>query len=105
MPIASFLPQYGKSLDWKNEQFTTHDVASVFRRYLTQMPVCDHRTYILARMLSLYFHQEPVIPYNMYHDASSLSIFSFSFVLLISTFSFEMACVRSGVHAIVCHPS
>ncbi|EIN10060.1 Rho GTPase activation protein [Punctularia strigosozonata HHB-11173 SS5] len=44
-------PRYGKSLDWKNEHFTTHDVASVFRRYLTQMP-------------------EPVIPYNMYHDAT-----------------------------------
>uniref|UniRef100_A0A8H8CLS0 pyranose dehydrogenase (acceptor) n=1 Tax=Psilocybe cubensis TaxID=181762 RepID=A0A8H8CLS0_PSICU len=39
---------YGKSLDWKQETYTTHDVASVFRRYLTQMP-------------------EPVIPYDMYH--------------------------------------
>ncbi|EGN98845.1 hypothetical protein SERLA73DRAFT_107999 [Serpula lacrymans var. lacrymans S7.3] len=42
-------PRYGKSMDWKNEQYTTHDVASVFRRYLTQMP-------------------EPVIPHGMYHD-------------------------------------
>ncbi|KAG2076497.1 Rho GTPase activation protein [Suillus decipiens] len=42
-------PRYGKSLDWKNEHFTTHDVASVFRRYLTQMP-------------------EPVIPHDMYHE-------------------------------------
>ncbi|KAG1750885.1 Rho GTPase activation protein [Suillus lakei] len=42
-------PRYGKSLEWKNEHFTTHDVASVFRRYLTQMP-------------------EPVIPHDMYHD-------------------------------------
>jgi len=41
-------PRYGKSLDWKKENYTTHDVASVFRRYLTQMP-------------------EPVIPYDMYH--------------------------------------
>ncbi|KIM39928.1 hypothetical protein M413DRAFT_29083 [Hebeloma cylindrosporum] len=41
-------PRYGKSLDWKQESYTTHDVASVFRRYLTQMP-------------------EPVIPYDMYH--------------------------------------
>ncbi|KAF9525630.1 Rho GTPase activation protein, partial [Crepidotus variabilis] len=41
-------PRYGKSLDWRQEQYTTHDVASVFRRYLTQMP-------------------EPVIPYDMYH--------------------------------------
>ena len=31
--------QYGKNLDWKKENYTTHDVASVFRRYLTQMPV------------------------------------------------------------------
>ncbi|KAF8150814.1 Rho GTPase activation protein, partial [Crassisporium funariophilum] len=41
-------PRYGKSLDWRQESYTTHDVASVFRRYLTQMP-------------------EPVIPYDMYH--------------------------------------
>ncbi|KJA26415.1 hypothetical protein HYPSUDRAFT_133288, partial [Hypholoma sublateritium FD-334 SS-4] len=44
-------PRYGKSLDWKNESYTTHDVASVFRRYLTQMP-------------------EPVIPYDMYHPVT-----------------------------------
>ncbi|GJE94610.1 Rho GTPase activation protein domain-containing protein [Phanerochaete sordida] len=41
-------PRYGKDLDWKNEQYTPHDVASVFRRYLTQMP-------------------EPVIPHDLYH--------------------------------------
>ncbi|KAH9856669.1 Rho GTPase activation protein [Lenzites betulinus] len=41
-------PRYGKNLDWKKEHYTTHDVASVFRRYLTQMP-------------------EPVIPHDMYH--------------------------------------
>ncbi|KAF5382185.1 hypothetical protein D9615_004438 [Tricholomella constricta] len=41
-------PRYGKNIDWKNETYTTHDVASVFRRYLTQMP-------------------EPVIPHDMYH--------------------------------------
>ncbi|KAI0696907.1 Rho GTPase activation protein [Cytidiella melzeri] len=41
-------PRYGKDLDWKKEPYTTHDVASVFRRFLTQMP-------------------EPVIPHNMYH--------------------------------------
>ncbi|KAF8632236.1 hypothetical protein AX15_001988 [Amanita polypyramis BW_CC] len=41
--------RYGKDLDWKQENYTTHDVASVFRRYLTQMP-------------------EPVIPCNMYHS-------------------------------------
>ncbi|KZT52324.1 Rho GTPase activation protein [Calocera cornea HHB12733] len=42
-------PKYGKSLDWKKEHYTTHDVASVFRRYLTQMP-------------------EPVIPHQLYHQ-------------------------------------
>ncbi|KZP00384.1 Rho GTPase activation protein [Calocera viscosa TUFC12733] len=42
-------PRYGKSLDWKKEHYTTHDVASVFRRYLTQMP-------------------EPVIPHQLYHQ-------------------------------------
>lgn len=42
-------PRYGKNLDWKKEHYTTHDVASVFRRYLTQMP-------------------EPVIPNDMYHN-------------------------------------
>ncbi|EJU05075.1 Rho GTPase activation protein [Dacryopinax primogenitus] len=42
-------PKYGKSLDWKKENYTTHDVASVFRRYLTQMP-------------------EPVIPHQLYHQ-------------------------------------
>lgn len=40
-------PRYGKSLDWKKENYTTHDVASVFRRYLTQLP-------------------EPVIPQDLY---------------------------------------
>jgi hypothetical protein len=36
---SNVLHQYGKNLDWKKESYTTHDVASVFRRYLTQMPV------------------------------------------------------------------
>jgi hypothetical protein len=40
--------QYGKSLDWKDEKFTTHDVASVFRRYLTQMPVRARRACLAA---------------------------------------------------------
>ncbi|QRW04146.1 Rho-GTPase-activating protein [Ceratobasidium sp. AG-Ba] len=42
-------PRYGKDLNWKNESYTSHDVASVFRRYLTQMP-------------------EPVIPTEQYHS-------------------------------------
>ncbi|KAJ3570488.1 hypothetical protein NP233_g4363 [Leucocoprinus birnbaumii] len=37
-----------KTSNWKQETYTTHDVASVFRRYLTQMP-------------------EPVIPHSLYH--------------------------------------
>ncbi len=37
--------QYGKNLEWTKEQYTTHDVASVFRRYLTQMPVCLEALY------------------------------------------------------------
>ncbi|KIP10500.1 hypothetical protein PHLGIDRAFT_101163 [Phlebiopsis gigantea 11061_1 CR5-6] len=41
-------PRYGKDLDWKKQQFTPHDVASVFRRFLTQMP-------------------EPVVPHELYH--------------------------------------
>ncbi|CAE6425312.1 unnamed protein product [Rhizoctonia solani] len=41
-------PRYGKDLNWKHESYTSHDVASVFRRYLTQMP-------------------EPVIPTEQYH--------------------------------------
>ncbi|KAF8589448.1 Rho GTPase activation protein, partial [Ramaria rubella] len=42
-------PRYGKALDLKQALYTTHDVASVFRRYLTSMP-------------------EPVIPHELYHD-------------------------------------
>lgn len=42
-------PRYGKDLNWKHESYTSHDVASVFRRYLTQMP-------------------EPVIPNEQYHN-------------------------------------
>ncbi|KLO09752.1 Rho GTPase activation protein [Schizopora paradoxa] len=40
-------PRYGKNLDWSKEFYTPHDVASVFRRYLTQLP-------------------EPVIPTSLY---------------------------------------
>lgn len=45
--------QYGKSLDWKTERYTTHDVASVFRRYLTQMPVSSARPPVPPFPLSL----------------------------------------------------
>lgn len=37
--LMACVSQYGKDLDWKQENYTTHDAASVFRRYLTQMPV------------------------------------------------------------------
>jgi hypothetical protein len=55
--------QYGKSLDWKQESYTTHDVASVFRRYLTQMPV----RYMARFLCHPHTPQEPVIPHGMYH--------------------------------------
>lgn len=44
-------PRYGKQIDWAKETYTPHDVASVFRRFLTQMP-------------------EPVIPHSMYSQVS-----------------------------------
>ncbi|KAF8525950.1 Rho GTPase activation protein [Hysterangium stoloniferum] len=47
-------PRFGKNLDLKQGHFTTHDVASIFRRYLTMMP-------------------EPVIPHDLYHDVRRLS--------------------------------
>ncbi|KAH9953403.1 Rho GTPase activation protein [Russula dissimulans] len=40
-------PRYGKSLDWKHEDYTTHDIASVFHQYLIQLP-------------------EPVVPYDLH---------------------------------------
>ncbi|KAG8833207.1 hypothetical protein FRC18_004007 [Serendipita sp. 400] len=42
-------PRYGKNIQWEEHAFTPHDVASVFRRFLTSMP-------------------EPVIPNALYHD-------------------------------------
>lgn len=42
-------PRYGKTLNWKRGLYTNHDIAGVFRSYLSQMP-------------------EPVIPYDMYHS-------------------------------------
>ncbi|KAG6331197.1 hypothetical protein ID866_7892 [Astraeus odoratus] len=61
-------PRYGKSLDWKNEPYTTHDVASVLRRYLTKMPVgAPHAPFI--RRVTDCLNQEPVIPLNLYQDS------------------------------------
>ncbi|GHJ85148.1 hypothetical protein NliqN6_1550 [Naganishia liquefaciens] len=42
-------PKYGKDLDWSQTQYTTHDVATILRRYLTQMP-------------------EPIIPHELYYE-------------------------------------
>ena len=47
--------QYGKSLDWKKENYTTHDVASVFRRYLTHLPV--RWPDACARLSALFSHR------------------------------------------------
>ncbi|KAK1927239.1 Rho GTPase activator [Papiliotrema laurentii] len=59
-------PKYGKNIDWRSLPYTSHDVATIFRRFLTQMP-------------------EPIIPYNFYqtfrqslqpdHEAESISTF------------------------------
>ncbi|EKM78093.1 hypothetical protein AGABI1DRAFT_129873 [Agaricus bisporus var. burnettii JB137-S8] len=58
-------PRYGKNIDWKQETYTTHDVASVFRRYLTQMPepVIPHRLYYKFRdvLANEPFNQESTI--------------------------------------------
>lgn len=32
-------PRYGKNIQWQEHAFTPHDVASIFRRFLTFMPV------------------------------------------------------------------
>lgn len=44
-------PRYGKNIQWQEHAFTPHDVASIFRRFLTYMPVSD---------LFLYLHPVPV---------------------------------------------
>nr|XP_031864086.1 uncharacterized protein CI109_000730 [Kwoniella shandongensis]KAA5531158.1 hypothetical protein CI109_000730 [Kwoniella shandongensis] len=42
-------PKYGKNVDWKSLPYTTHDVATIFRRFLTQMP-------------------EPIVPFEFYDE-------------------------------------
>jgi hypothetical protein len=69
--LICVVSQYGKSLDWTTQQFTPHDVASVFRRYLTQMPVGRFdRDITSERVDKKKYAQEPVIPIDMYHDVS-----------------------------------
>ena len=34
-------PRYGKNIAWKELPYTPHDVASIFRRFLTYMPVSN----------------------------------------------------------------
>ena len=65
--LTARVVQYGKSLNWAEETYTTHDVASVFRRYLTQMPV---RRLVVDRYRLLISTQEPVIPHDLYHAVS-----------------------------------
>lgn len=43
--------KYGKRLDWKKHAYGPHDVATILRRYLTQMP-------------------EPIVPCELYHEVS-----------------------------------
>ncbi|KAG6896318.1 hypothetical protein C0992_009109 [Termitomyces sp. T32_za158] len=52
-------PDFGRKLNWASETYTTHDIASVFRRYLTHLP-------------------EPVIPHGMYHSVRILYLFNLS---------------------------
>ncbi|OWZ61765.1 rho GTPase activator [Cryptococcus neoformans] len=40
-------PKYGKDIDWKRLPYTAHDVGTIFRRFLTQMP-------------------EPIVPFRYY---------------------------------------
>jgi hypothetical protein len=68
--LTARVMQYGKSLNWTDESYTTHDVASVFRRYLTQMPV---RHFVVDRYRLLISTQEPVIPHDLYHSVSRTS--------------------------------
>lgn len=78
--------QYGKDLDWKKEHYTAHDVASVFRRFLTQMPV--RRTAPLMRIDVFTMLQEPVIPHDMYHHVSD-NLYRHDLTPLTSIDSFE----------------
>lgn len=47
-----FPDKYGKRLDWKKHAYGPHDVATILRRYLTQMP-------------------EPIVPCELYHEVSA----------------------------------
>lgn len=65
---------------YHGERWTVHDVASVFRTYLTQMPVRVFSTHIL-RDLPMTTLQESVIPHGMYHDVSARPLAVFSLCL------------------------
>lgn len=45
--VTDGILQYGGDLDWPSTSYSPHDIATIFRRYLTQMP-------------------EPVIPHAFY---------------------------------------
>ncbi|KAL1413579.1 GTPase activating protein (GAP) for Rho1p [Vanrija albida] len=48
-------PSYGGDLDWPSTSYSPHDIATIFRRYLTQMP-------------------EPVVPHAFYDKFRNASI-------------------------------
>ncbi|KAF8190011.1 hypothetical protein K438DRAFT_1722059 [Mycena galopus ATCC 62051] len=58
-------PSYGISIDWKQESYTTHDIACVLRAYLTQLPesVIPHAESEAAReaLVKQPFNQDEVI--------------------------------------------
>lgn len=49
---SAHVPQFGADIEWDATNFSPHDVATIFRRFLTQMP-------------------EPVIPVAFYNHVSS----------------------------------
>ncbi|CAE6426600.1 unnamed protein product [Rhizoctonia solani] len=80
-------PRYGKDLNWKHESYTSHDVASVFRRYLTQMP-------------------EPVIPTEQYHAfraalGASSFLFANCFPMLMSSWPSLLANRSKGENEVI----
>jgi hypothetical protein len=89
-----FSVQYGKSLDWKKESYTTHDIASVFQRYLAQMPVSTLFNFVYhLDLISVCRNQLFLIICIIRYVFSIPSFVSWSCVLMIVD-SFEMLWVR-----------
>lgn len=54
-PLASGIAdnlQYGKDIDWKNLPYTTHDVGTIFRRYVFSAYVSDTQAHMSIRFLT-----------------------------------------------------